>query len=173
MPAPDCDSSDSDLVFYSKFHDQKLRCNPRKAISKSCHNSSAKNSTNIPVTNQQYPCKCFSFLSFFLHLHEIMMVLCFNCCLSVRMAVCLSVNKIPAERMHQFGRNFRYTVVYSTGTDPVEICDLGSKVKVTVNQYSFFLHSSLLTPLLSISALLCLIKMKFDMSLRYALGRCV
>ena len=36
---------------------------------------------------------------------------------------------------------------------------------------SIFLHNSLLTSLLCISALLCLIKMKFDMLLRYTLGR--
>ena len=38
---------------------------------------------------------------------------------------------------------------------------------------SIFLHDSLLTSLLTISALLCPIKMKFSLSLRYALGRFV
>ena len=37
----------------------------------------------------------------------------------------------------------------------------------------FFLHNSLLISLLCISALLCSIKMKFGMSLRYTLGRFV
>ena len=40
-------------------------------------------------------------------------------------------------------------------------CGLESKVKVTVTQYPFFLHNSLLTSLLYISVLLCLIKLKF------------
>ena len=34
---------------------------------------------------------------------------------------------------------------YHTGSDPIEIGDLGSKVKVT--QYPFFLHNSLSTSL--------------------------
>ena len=38
---------------------------------------------------------------------------------------------------------------------------------------SFFLHNSVLTSLMYISVLLCLIKMKFDMPLRYALCRFV
>ena len=58
-------------------------------------------------------------------------------------------------------------------TDPIEIGDLGLKVKVTVTQYPCFLHKSLLIYLLYISALLCLIKLKFGMPLRYALCRFV
>ena len=46
-------------------------------------------------------------------------------------------------------------VAYCTGSDPIEIGDLGSKVKITVTQYPFFLHNSLLTSLLEFSALLC------------------
>ena len=56
--------------------------------------------------------------------------------------------------------------------DPIEIGEHGSKVKVTVTQYPFF-YNSLSTSLLYISALLCLIKLKFGMSLRYALWRFV
>ena len=37
----------------------------------------------------------------------------------------------------------------------------------------FFLHNSLLTSLLCIPVLLCSIKMKFNMSLKYTLSRCV
>ena len=61
------------------------------------------------------------------------------------MSVCLSVcpavlvNKIPTERMHRFGRGFRYTAAYRTGRDPIEIGELGSKVKVTEIQYPFFI----------------------------------
>ena len=40
------------------------------------------------------------------------------------------MNKIPAERMHRF----RYMVAYNTGSDHIEIGDLGSKVKVTVTE---------------------------------------
>ena len=57
-----------------------------------------------------------------------------------------------------------------TGSNPIEIGDLGSKVKVTVTLNPFF-HNSLFTSLPCISALLSLIEMKFDMSLRYTLGR--
>ena len=44
------------------------------------------------------------------------------------------MNKIPAKRMHRFGRGFRKMVAYNTGSDPFEIGDLGSKVKVTVTE---------------------------------------
>ena len=75
-----------------------------------------------------------------LHLHEIVEELYFHCSLSVCLSVCVSVcppilvNKIPAEQMHRFGRSFRWTVAYRTGSDPIEIGDLGSKVKVTVTE---------------------------------------
>ena len=62
-------------------------------------------------------------------------------------------------------------VAYNTDSDPNEIGDLVSKVKVTVTQNRFFLHNYLLSSLLYISLFLCLIKMKFGMSLRYAVGR--
>ena len=48
--------------------------------------------------------------SCFLLLHEIVEGLYFHCSLSVCVCVCVSnflVNKIPAERMHRFGRGFR------------------------------------------------------------------
>ena len=50
---------------------------------------------------------------------------------------------------------------------------LGLKVKGTVIQYPFFVHNSLLTSILYISALLYSIKLKFDMPLTYALSRIV
>ena len=48
-------------------------------------------------------------------------------CLCVCVSVCpiLLVYKILAERMHRFGRGFRYTVAYRTGLDPIEIGDFG------------------------------------------------
>ena len=62
----------------------------------------------------------------------------FHSSLSVCVSVCVSgsflVDKIPAERVHRFGRGFRYMVAYCTGSDPIEFGDLGSKVKVTVTE---------------------------------------
>ena len=70
----------------------------------------------------------------FLHLHEIVEGLYFRFSLSVCVSECpaLLVNKIPAERMHRFGRGFRLMAAYPTGSKPIEIGGLGSKVKVTV-----------------------------------------
>ena len=98
---------------------------------------------------------------------------CVSVCLCVCVCPALHVNKIPTEWIHRFGRGFCYTVAYRTDSDPIEIGDLGSKVKVTMIQYPFFLHNFLLTFLLYISALLCLIKLKFGMPLAYALCRFV
>ena len=42
----------------------------------------------------------------------------------------LFVNKIPAERMNQFERGFRLMVAYRTGSNPIEIGDLWSNVKI-------------------------------------------
>ena len=64
----------------------------------------------------------------------------FHSSLSVCVCVCVCmsgsflVNKIPAERVHRFGRGFRYMVAYRTCSDPIEFGDLGSKVKVTVTK---------------------------------------
>ena len=67
-------------------------------------------------------------------------------CLSVCLSGCLLVYKIPAERMHRFGRDFRYMVAHGIFSDPIKIGDLESKVKVTVTQFPFFfLFNSLLT----------------------------
>ena len=57
---------------------------------------------------------------------------CMYVCMSVCLSVCLSVKKIPAKQMNQFGRGFRLIVAYHTGSNPIEIGDLGWKVKVTV-----------------------------------------
>ena len=85
----------------------------------------------------------------------------------------MTVNKIPAKQMHSFGRGFRKMVAYRTGSYPIKIGYLWSKVKVTVTEYPFFLHNYLLTFLLLITALLCPIKIKFSLSFRFALGRFV
>ena len=47
-----------------------------------------------------------------------------------RHLIFLLVNKIRAERMHQFG--FHEMVACCTGSNPIEISDTRSKVKVTV-----------------------------------------
>ena len=62
-------------------------------------------------------------------------------------------------------------VIYRTDSGRIKVGDLWSKVKVTITLYSNILHNSLLISLPRISALLCPIKMKFGMSIRYALGR--
>ena len=87
-------------------------------------------------------------------------------CVCVCLSVCVygsACVQIPAERMNQFEHSFHLIIAYRTGWNPIEIGDLGSKVKVTVTQYPFFLYYPLLTSLLCISAQLCIIKMKFDM----------
>ena len=73
-----------------------------------------------------------------LQLHEIVEGLHFHCSLSVCVSVCHSlcqailVIKILAKRMLRSGRGFHKTIAYHTGSNPIDICDLGSKVKVTV-----------------------------------------
>ena len=72
---------------------------------------------------------------FSLQFVSVCVCVCVCVCLYVCLSVCVSgflVNKIPAERVHRFGRGFRYMVAYRTGSDPIEFGDLGSKVKVTV-----------------------------------------
>ena len=93
-------------------------------------------------------------------------------CVSVCLSVCLSVcEQIPIKPLHWFWRSLRLIVANCSSSNPIEIGDLGSKVKVTVTLHPFFLHNSLLISLLWILALLSPIKMKFSLSLRYALDR--
>ena len=99
---------------------------------------------------------------------------CVSVCLSVCVCVrCFLVNKFQPNGWTDLDVVFKKMVAYRTGSNPIEIGDLGSKVKVTMTLYPFFLHISQLTSLLWISALLCRIIMKFSSSLRYALGRFV
>ena len=44
------------------------------------------------------------------------------------------MNKIQAELMYRFGRSFCLIVPYRTGSDPIEIGDIDSKVKVTMTE---------------------------------------
>ena len=112
-----------------------------------------------------------------LHLHKIMEGLYFHCSLSVCLFVCMSVclSGSACEQNSSRTDELIWTQFSLNGCllhwlKPIEIGDLGSKVKVTVTLYPFFLHISLLTSLLCISALLCSIKMKFSMWLSYTLG---
>ena len=72
----------------------------------------------------------------YLHVHEIVEGLHFYFNLSVSACVSVgpSMNKMPIERKHQFGRGFQQTVAYIIDSDPVTIGDLESKVKVTVTE---------------------------------------
>ena len=45
--------------------------------------------------------------------------------IAVCLCVCRSVNKIPAERIYWFERDFRYMVAYCTDSDHIEIDDFG------------------------------------------------
>ena len=91
-------------------------------------------------------------------------------------AVCLCVcpamlvNKIPAKRMNRFGRGFALTALART---LLKFVTLGQRARSKWRNTNFFLHNSLLTPLLCISALLYTIEMKFFVSLKYSLGRFV
>ena len=58
-------------------------------------------------------------------------------------------------------------VAYCIG---LKLVTLGQRSKSRWNNIHFFLHNSLITSLLCISALLCPVIMKFGMSLRYTLG---
>ena len=60
--------------------------------------------------------------------------MCVSVCVCLCGCVCVSEKKNPAEPMHQFGCGFRLIVAYCTGSNPIEIGDLGSKVKVTVTE---------------------------------------
>ena len=55
-------------------------------------------------------------------------------CVSVRLCMWTKFQLTGFINLDAF---FCYTVAYHTGSDPIEIGDLGSKVKVTVTQYPF------------------------------------
>ena len=55
----------------------------------------------------------------------------------------VSVNKIQDKQMRLFGHGSHKMVAYSTGSNPIKIDDLGSKVKVKVSRYKFFSYNSL------------------------------
>ena len=86
----------------------------------------------------------------------------FSLSLCLCVCVCLSVCEQNADQTATLILT-RSTLnsCYCSRSNPIEIGDLRSKVKVTVKWYLFFFHDSLLTSLLWISVLLCPIKMKF------------
>ena len=111
----------------------------------------------------------------FLHLHKIVEGIYFHCSLYVCVSVCLCVcecvwmlvNKIPVVRMHQFSLNG--CLLY--WLEPYWYWWPWIKSRSQWSNLYFFLYNSLSTSSLSFSALLCSIKMKFGMPLRYALSR--
>ena len=54
-------------------------------------------------------------------------------CVSVCLSVCVSVC-VPAKRLNRFERSFCLMFAYRTGSNPIEISDLGLKVKVTMTE---------------------------------------
>ena len=117
----------------------------------------------------------------FLHLHKIVegyifTAVCLCVCLSVWLSVCPTLHACEQNSSRTdapIWTQFLLNGCLAHWLNPIEICDLGSKVKVTVAQNLFFLHHFLLTSLLYISALVCLINLKFGMLLWYALCRFV
>ena len=96
-------------------------------------------------------------------------------CLCVCLPVCLSVcvwlflcTKFQPNRCTDLDAVFAKRLP-STLAQTLSKLGQRSKVKVTVGQYPFFIHKSLLISLLCISTFLCLITMKFGTSLRYTL----
>ena len=88
----------------------------------------------------------------------------------VCVCVCLSVCEQNADQTATLIlTRSSLSVAYSSCLNPIEIGDLGSKVKVTVTQYPVFLQNSLLNFLIYISAFLCLIKLNFGIPHTYAL----
>ena len=67
-------------------------------------------------------------------LQFVCLCVCVCVCMCVCLSVCPFVNKMPIKPLHRFRRGYRQMVAYITGSDPIEICDLGSKVKVTVTK---------------------------------------
>ena len=92
--------------------------------------------------------------------------------LSVCVCVCLTllVNKIPAERMDAA---FAKRLLTALARTLLKLVTLGQRSRSQGLNIHFFLHDSLLISLSYISALLCLIKLKFCMTLRYTLCRFV
>ena len=104
-----------------------------------------------------------------LHLHEIMERVYFNFSMCVCVSVCQWTNFQP-NGCTKLDAVFAKFFLTGLARNLLKFGNLWLKVKVTVTQYPFFLHDSLWTSLLWISALLFSIKMKFDMPLRYAIG---
>ena len=81
------------------------------------------------------------------------------------MSVCLSVSE-QSQTDAPIWTQFSQIVAYRSGSDPIEIGDLGHGVKCHGHSDAIFnlFHNSLLTFILCISALLRLIKIKFGKS---------
>ena len=135
-----------------------------------------------------FSCSCSCSSSSSLHLHEIMEGLYFHCsssvclsmCLSMSLSVCLSmcstllVNNIPAERCIDLGAVFaKRLLMLAHWFGPYWNWWPWVKGQGHSGSISIFLHNFLLISLLYISAFVCLIKLKFCMSIWHALCRFV
>ena len=98
--------------------------------------------------------------------------MCFHCSLSV--SVCVSFcqwTKFQLNQCTNFDAVFAKLLLTALARTLLKLVTLGQRSRSQLRNIPFFLHNSLLTFLVWISALLW--KMKFKMSLRYALGRFV
>ena len=93
---------------------------------------------------------------------------CLSVCMSVRL--CLWT-KFQPNKWADLDAVFAKRLLTLLAQTLLKLVTLGQRSRSQWRNIHFFLHNSLLTSLLYISALLCLIIMKFDMSLRYTLGR--
>ena len=99
-------------------------------------------------------------------------------CLCVCLCVCVSVQKFlwtkfQPNRCTDLDAVFAKRLLSTLTETLLKLVNLGQRSRSQWRNSHFFLHNSLLTFLPCISALLCLIKMKFGMSLRYTFGRFV
>ena len=78
-----------------------------------------------------------------------------------------------AKRMNWFGRGFRWVLLTALAQSLIRLVNLGQRSRSQWRNTNFFLYNSVLTSLFCISALLCSIKIKFGMWLRYTLCRFV
>ena len=113
-----------------------------------------------------------------LHLHEIVEGLYFHSSLSVCLSVCLCVRLCLRTKFQPNGCTdleavFVKRLLRILAQTLLKLVILGQRLRFTVAKDSFFLHNSLSTSLLCISALLWAIKLKFGMLLRHTHGRFV
>ena len=99
-------------------------------------------------------------------------------CVHVSVCVCLCVRHFLWTKFQPNGCTdldavFTKWLLTALARTLLNLVTLGQRSRSQWRDTLFFLHKSLLTSLSCISVLLCLIKIKFRMSLRYTLGRFV